>query len=329
MTAPLRIGFAGAGAVARRHMALLGELEEVEVVAVRDEHDEDRLLEGETIDALFVCTPPGAHAEPTVAALRRGVPVYLEKPLARTAEDGERIVSAWKESGTVCAVGYQWRALDFLDEVRAGLEDRGVGLLVSRNVSAAEGGRVEQLRSAAPGRPPWFADQRVSGGILFELGSHDIDLQVALAGPVVSAQAAAGDAALAQAGAPASDVEDVLLLTLRFASGALGTIAVVWTGADVPELFELDVFAESASLRMDLDPRFEVSGHVDGQRVSMTVAAHPLRRSVARFLDAVRAGDPSLPFCSPADARQTLEIALACERSLAEGSKPIDLRRSP
>jgi predicted dehydrogenase len=146
---------------------------------------------------------------------------------------------------------------------------------------------------------------------------------------VVTAQAVAGEAALAQAGAPASDVEDVLLLTLRFASGALGTIAVVWTGVDVPELFELDVFAESASLRMDLDPRFEVSGHLDGEPISMAAASHPLRRSVARFLDAVRAGDPSLPFCTPADANRTLEIALACERSLAEGSKPIDLRRSP
>jgi predicted dehydrogenase len=328
MSEPLRIGFAGAGAVARRHMALLGEIGGAEVVAVRDEHDDDRLLEREAIDALFVCTPPGAHAEPTVSALRRGVPVYLEKPLARTAEDGTRIVDAWRESCAVCAVGYQWRALDFLDAIRSRLEGRGVGVLVSRNVSAAEAGRVEQLKDAA-GRAPWFADREASGGILFELGSHDIDLQLALAGPAVSAQAVAGEAALAQAGAPPSDVEDVLVLTLRFASGALGTIAVVWTGADVPELFELDVFAESASLRIDLDPRFEVSGQVDGEVVSLSAETDPLRRSVTRFLDAVRAGDPDLPFCLPPDAHQTLEIALACERSLAEGSNPINIRRSP
>jgi predicted dehydrogenase len=36
------------------------------------------------LDALFVCTPPANHAEPAVAAIGRGVPVYLEKPLART-----------------------------------------------------------------------------------------------------------------------------------------------------------------------------------------------------------------------------------------------------
>jgi predicted dehydrogenase len=328
MTRPVRIGFAGAGAVARRHMSLLEEVDDVEVVAVRDYDSEDPLLEGVAIDALFVCTPPAAHAAPTVAALRRGVHVYVEKPLARTLEDGAQMVEAWRESGAVCAVGYQWRALDFLDQMAELLHGRRLGLLVSRNVSAAEAGRVQQLRDAAPGELPWFADRQQSGGILFELGSHDIDLQLALGGPVTSVQATGGGVALAQAGAPETEVEDVLVLTLRFASGALGTIAVVWTGPDVPELFELDVFAESASMRVDLDPRFELSGEVDGEAVSLSAAVDPLRRSVARFLAAVRRGDPRLPLCTPADAYQTLEVALACERSLGEGSTPIEIRRS-
>ncbi len=345
MSSAVRVGFAGAGAVARRHMSLLGEMAGVEIVAVCDPDetrsraaapagarsyaDVESLLHDAAVDALFVCTPPGSHAGPTIAALERGVHCYVEKPLARTLEDGSAIVEAWRASGVVCAVGYQWRALDFLDEIGERLAGRGVGLLVSRNVSAAEHGRIDQLAAARAGDQPWFVDRARSGGILFELGSHDIDLQLALAGPVASVHAVAGDVALAQAGAPESDVEDVLLLTLRFESGTLGTIAVVWSGPDVPELFELDVFAESASYRIDLDPRFEVTGQVDGAQVALHSETHPLRRSVERFLDAVRRGDPALPFCTPEDAHQTLEVALACERSLAERSTGIEIRRTP
>src|SRR4029079_17743849 len=148
MTRPVSIGFARAGAVARRHMSLLEEVDDVEVVAVRDYDSEDPLLEGVAIDALFVCPPPAAHAAPTVAALGRGVHVYVEKPLARTLEDGAQMVEAWRESGAVCAVGYQWRARDFLDQMAELLHGRRLGLLVSRNVSAAEAGRVQQLRDA-------------------------------------------------------------------------------------------------------------------------------------------------------------------------------------
>jgi hypothetical protein len=80
------------------------------------------------------------------------------------------------------------------------------------------------------------------------------------------------------------------------------------------------VFARSASYRIDLDPRFELHGHVDGAHVVLH-ARDPLRRSVARFVDAVRAADPRLPFCTPADAYGTLAVALACERSLAHGGR--------
>ena len=81
--------------------------------------DWEAMLAVEQLDALFVCTPPLHHARPAVAALAAGIPVYLEKPLARSLADGRAIVSAWQKSGTVCAVGYQWRSLDVLAELHA------------------------------------------------------------------------------------------------------------------------------------------------------------------------------------------------------------------
>ena len=146
--------------------------------------DWEAMFEAEPLDGVFVCTPPAVHLGPARAAFERGVPVYLEKPLARSLDDGEAIVAAWRESGVLCAVGYQWRSVDLLDRLRAELGGASPGLLVSRSLGPTERGRAGQ----------WFGDARESGGILFELGSHDIDLQRAIAGRVTAVQAASAAA---------------------------------------------------------------------------------------------------------------------------------------
>ena len=137
--------------------------------------DWEAMLEAEPLDGVFVCTPPAVTSRRGPAAFERGVPVYLEKPLARSLADGEAIVAAWRASGVLCAVGYQWRSLDVLDRLRAELAELRPGLLVSRGLGPGP---------ARPGTGTWFEDARESGGILFELASHDIDLQRAVAGPV-------------------------------------------------------------------------------------------------------------------------------------------------
>ena len=80
------------------------------------------------LDAVFVCTPPAAHVEPAGRCPGSGgSPVYLEKPLARTVDDGVAIVAAWAAAEAVCAVGYQWRSLDVLAAVRRALGETRPG----------------------------------------------------------------------------------------------------------------------------------------------------------------------------------------------------------
>jgi hypothetical protein len=52
---------------------------------------------------------------------------------------------------------------------------------------------------------------------------------------------------------------------------------------------------------------------------------HPFERSIARFVDAAREGSPGAVFCTPPDARETLRTALACERSLLDGGRVVQL----
>src|SRR5438105_1980130 len=95
----MKIGVIGAGVMARRHLQVLTGLEGASVTAVCDADpgraealaaeagarafgDWRPMVEGAALDAVFVCTPPAAHAAPAIAAMEAGLAVYLEKPLA-------------------------------------------------------------------------------------------------------------------------------------------------------------------------------------------------------------------------------------------------------
>jgi predicted dehydrogenase len=332
----VRIGLVGAGAIARRHVEWLRRRPDVEVAVVCD-IDETRAadlaalasatvstsweatLAADELDAVFVCTPPALHVGPAVASLERGLAVYLEKPLARSLEDGRRIVDAWRRSSAVCAVGYQWRSLDLLPTLRAAIGD-APGLLVSRSYGSTETGRGDRAVVGAGWSGSWFVDPQRSGGILFELGSHDIDLQCALAGPVVSVQASSASGKLALAGTPATGLDDAVMVTLRFASGALGSVLIAWTDAQNPPLYALDVLGTDVALHVELEPVFRIEGQARGAAVAAISRTDPRESTLDRFFEAVLSGDRGRVACSPEDALGTLATALACEQSLASGA---------
>lgn len=322
MTAPARVAVVGAGWIGREHLATLPRLGAA-VVAVCDVDEAnaraaaeplgaaaygelDELLEQEQLDAVVVCTPPLTHRDAALAVLERGLPLYLEKPIARTPDDAKAIVEAAEGTGAVCAIGYQWHALEPLDELRRVLDGQQLALLVGRSIGPT------QAR-------PWFLDRAQGGGNVLERGSHHIDLQRAIAGDVVAVQAAPSHALVAQGAAERGDIEDAAALVLRFASGAVGTIVVAWTRPGLPGLYSLDVVAEDATLELALDPDFRLTGVSRGTAVESAARQHPFERSLARFLEAAAARDPSPVFCTPRDAAATLAVAVACERALATG----------
>ena len=208
----------------------------------------------ETLDAVWVATPPLCHRAPAVAAMERGLPVYLEKPIARTLDDARAIAAAAEAAGVVCAIGYQWHAAEALELLRAAVGDQQVAYLwgVSAGPTAAR---------------PWFLERSGGGGNLLERGSHQLDLQRAVAGDVSSVQVATATALLAQSEIEGGDIEDAATITLRFASGALGTVLLAWTRPGQPGSYSLDVLAPDATLRIELDPTFTLTGQAGGRRL--------------------------------------------------------------
>jgi predicted dehydrogenase len=317
---PLRVAIAGAGAVARAHAATLDDEEHADLAAVCDPVAAraealarprgapayaawDEMLARESPDVLLVCTPPAHHRAPAEAALAAGVHVYLEKPIAHTAGDGEAIAAAAARSRALCGVGYQWRASPLVGEVRTLVEATRVEMLVGVNYGPVLG-------------RPWFLDPAQGGGQILERASHHIDLQRVLAGEVAEVSATAGTIALAQAGPVA--IADAVSLVLRFEDGAIGSVHSAWTRDGQPGRFGVDIVAGEAVLGLELGPdRHLLTGACRGEPID-SVSTDPLGRSLGRFLDAVRAGDPGVVACPPDEALRTLRVALACERSLAE-----------
>ena len=265
------------------------------------------LLDRESPDCVFVCTPPLLHREPAVEALARGIHVYLEKPIARGLDDARAIVEAAETGTAVCAVGYQWRAVEVLDDLRDAVDGQALGLLIG-------------IGTGPTRSRPWFLNRLEGGGNLLERASHGIDLARAVAGDVVEVQAIAGTVPLAQSAGESGDIEDAAAIVLRFANGAVGSSTIAWTRDGLPGRYSLDVLGSESSLHLELDPDFKLTGVSRGRTIEAKTTQHPIERGVARFLEAARDGDAARVFCTPRDALGTLAVVLACEQALATGA---------
>ncbi len=126
----MQVGLIGAGSIAQiMHLPYLAEIPEVELAAIADpganvtetlgdryniQHryqDNGALIEeqSDTLDAVVVTTPMHTHADVAVAALEAGLHTFVEKPVAVTPEDADRVVAAADEADAVCMVGYMKR----------------------------------------------------------------------------------------------------------------------------------------------------------------------------------------------------------------------------
>src|SRR5438270_8831658 len=89
-----------------------------------DYHD---LLADKSIDAVFIMTPEHLHHDMTIAALKAGKHVYIEKPLAHTIEEGFDIVREWEKSGKICQVGTQNRSSSLYKKAKELVEQGLIG----------------------------------------------------------------------------------------------------------------------------------------------------------------------------------------------------------
>jgi predicted dehydrogenase/glycosyltransferase involved in cell wall biosynthesis len=311
-----RIAFIGAGGIAHRHFGVLDQFDDVSIVGIADVDpdrsaeaaarfgaqsftDTDAMLDALELDAVYICVPPFAHGAPERSAIARGLPFFVEKPVALDLETAEEIAARVDVAGLVTAVGYHWRYLDTLDEVRAHLAHNPARLLSGY-----------WLDSTPPPVWWWHADQ--SGGQMVEQVTHLLDLARYLCGEVVRAYGLAGYSA--RDAYPGLDVPTVSSASLLFANGAIANFASTcllgWN-----HRVGLHLFADR--LAIELTDR-DVMIDVGRGRPVRGAQGDPVWQEDRDFIDAVQ-GKENRIRCPYAEALATQRLALAVVDSARSG----------
>jgi predicted dehydrogenase len=183
----MRVGIVGAGLQARRRGPVLLQSPETKLVVVGAAHLEsakhlaarlgceaaegwEPVVARDDLDAVIVVTPPHLHAAISLAALRNGMHVLCEKPLARTMDEARAMVAAAETAGRVLKCGFNHRHHPAVQQARRWFEEGRIGEPLFIRARYGIGGR--------PGyEQEWRADPEiVSGGQLMEQGIHAVDL---------------------------------------------------------------------------------------------------------------------------------------------------------
>lgn len=178
--------------------------------------DAEALVRDPEVDAVYVATPPDAHAAHAQLAARHGKPVYVEKPMALCHRECLAMIEACRKAGVPLFTAYYRRALPRFLTVKALVDDGAIGTVRAVVVT------LTRRHALDPEALPWRVDPAIAGGGLFvDLASHTIDLLDHLLGPIaIVAGGASNQGGFYRA-------EDIVSASFGFESGVRGT--GLWT----------------------------------------------------------------------------------------------------
>ncbi len=331
---PIRVGVIGCGLIAYWvHLRLLKNLPGARLVAASDPDPGARvraakltrvpvaeysaeLLDDPDIDAVIICAPTDLHADLAIAACNAGKHVFLEKPVATTADECARVLAAAGKSGVTTMVGFNRRLHPMFEQAREMIASEQIG-----RVHAVQTAFCEPMDAAQMAN--WRKNRSTGGGVLLDLASHHVDLlrwflndEIQSVESTIASEQTEHDSA-------------TLALSLRGGTKVQSYFSFRTARTDF-----LEFIGEKATLRVDrhgsaltskINRRFGYgirsrtafpTARVAAWRIQRLVrpSKEPsYRRSLSAFFDAIRGEKRPLP--SFADGARSLEVILAAEES--------------
>jgi len=272
----------------------------------------DELLADPELDAVVVATHVPTHADLALRVLAAGKHCFVEKPLAQSVAEAERVVAAAAESDRVLMVGH-------LLEYHPGVEKL-------KAISAAgDLGRIHYIYSNRLNLGKLRADENA----LWSLGAHDVSVVLHLAEEEPAEVEARGESYMRQG------IEDVVFCYLRFPSGLVAHLHLSWLDPHKERRFTIVGSKRMATFDdMEIERKVTVydkgfdqdyssfgeyiqrSGDIWSPRISNE---EPLRIECRHFLERVR--DGAEPRSGPASGLRVVRVLEALERSLDETSR--------
>lgn len=327
----VRIGIIGLGRFALAHARIWAQLDHVEVVAICDRNpdtfsaflalfpgvtcytDWKEMIDLETLDAVDVLTPEHLHVDPVLYAMKAGAHVFVEKPLASTPEEAEKLLLASEEHGKILMTGHVLR----FDARFAAAKER---------VKQGQTGKIRSIYAKRNNGKAFFSIyNRISP--VFILGIHDIDMMHwIMEDEVVEVYA--------RRTSSGHTTEDMIWSMLTFRNGGVGILENNWllpSGASAFMDVRMEITGDEGSIIVR-DPEngldwiggasTESSSFLNGFEVHGKIGG-PLAMELEHFIDCVRTGQHST-ILRPADAWKAVQVASAICESAATG-KPVRL----
>jgi predicted dehydrogenase len=318
-----KLGVIGLGEMGQAHARTIAGLEHARLVAIaepdakrralgqeigteRSFSDYREMLQSADLDGVVIATPDQMHVEPCLAAAVAGKAILVEKPIATTVADSERIIEACRKAGVLLMVGHVLRYFPEYVEAKRVVSEGALGRLMS--LFARRTNLITQ-------------QDRLGGrvGVLMFLGVHDFDVLRWIGGSEpkrIFCESAAS--------APGSHgVENETFTTISFADGSIGCVHAGWylpkthpAGFD----FKLDVTGDKGIISLDFAKHVTTQYGAEGGRYPLMTSA--VADQMRAFIRAASRGEASP--VSGEEALVALRMALAAGESIRSGL-PVNL----
>ena len=338
-------GIIGCGMIAKFHARAIADLDNARLVACYNRTapkadalsgefggdaytDLEQMLARDDLDVVTICTPSGAHCEPTVAAARAGKHVIVEKPLDVTRERCQAMIDACAQAGVKLATIFPSRFHRSSQLMKQAVDQSRFGTLALGD-AYVKWFRTQEYYDSGAWRGTWEMD---GGGALMNQAIHSVDLLLWLMGPVVEVMAHTATLAHERI-----EVEDVATATLRFANGALGTIVATTAGypgslkrielsgsqgtaileeEDIIKWEFAQVQPQDAELRAEMQGRTKTGG---GAADPAAIGHHAHTQLFQDFLEAI--AQDRAPRIDGSEGMRSVELILAIYESAKTGKR--------
>lgn len=216
--------------------------------------DWHKLVEDGDIQLFDNGGPNDAHAEPSIAAAQAGKHVLCEKPLGRTAEESKTMLDAVQKAGVKHMVAFNYRFVPAIRQIRQLVESGALGQIYHFRAVYLQEWIMPHYNTPMI----WRLQKETAGsGALGDLGAHIIDLARYLVGEINSVSAMTKtfipERPAADGGMGKVDVDDAFAAVVEFDNGALGTLEATRFAAGRKNGQVLEINAEKASIRFNLE----------------------------------------------------------------------------
>ena len=311
----LRGGIVGLGRMGLTHFSILNTHPEVQFVAVCDSTsftvknirkymdlktfgDYRKMFDNVDLDFVIVATPTAAHAEPVKDAIRHGLHVFVEKPLALNPQQGRQIIQMLNGKNLVNQVGYIIRFNDVFVQVKNLLE---IGLIGEPLCFKMEMYGPTILRET---RSTWRSKKSQGGGCLHDFCCHSIDLISYLFGPPEQTVGTVLKKIYSK------DVEDAVYSTFLYKTNLSGTLLVNWSDPSYRKpTYRIEILGRRGKIAADLhayklflnadpvDGEFTKGWNIRyvtdfGKPVRFYVRGNEFTRQLDYFIDCILRGTP-------------------------------------